>query len=446
MTSHRSVGVCFYGLGMLQVETKSVTISVFKFGTMLRKISRWLLSEPPADLPSPIQFEPGIGGIAQEADASTAHVKIETGLNDFACPQEQLDGNIPKCSDDAANRVLELQHLHDYHESEYQGGVIGNFHPAAAYKEFDEEILHDFVSTDNLDLCPPSQASWQTQRDWRRRGLAQLYDQRKISSAQYGPLLERVIACASVMEANPQSGLDYEVSDFQISQHTIDPTPIPPCTEIAAAVVDKLQRTVEYSDDRFQYGVIGNHRPPHEFEDFDFTNLYEFEPSDHLDQSPPPHVDWSEQLNWRRRALRQLYAEHNICSIQYLRLLSRIYHIVKVAKQTEARRALAKQEQLAIVAGLLVEAVREEEETAAAAAEEVIAEEIIPPIATVVGVARAPSPQLPRSAPRRRPPSPVYSDPGEVATDQISDGESVVDDMFGGDEASQASTPGLQPQ
>ena len=312
------------------------------------------------------------------------HVKIETGLNDFACPQEQLDGDIPKCSDEAANRVLELQHLHAYHESEYQGGVIGNFHPAAAFKEFDEEILHKFVSTDNLDLCPPSRASWQTQRDWRRRGLAQLYDQRKISSAQYGPLLERVIACASAMEANYQSGLDYEASDFQISQRTIDTTPIPPCTAIAAAVVDKLQRTVQYSDARFQYGVIGNHRPPHEFEDFDFTNLYEFEPSYHLDQSPPPHVDWSEQLNWRRRALRQLYAEHNICSIQYLRLLKRIYRIVDIAKQTEARRALAKQEQLAIVAGLLVEAVREEEEAAAAAA-------AVPPIA--------------------RPPSPTYSPP-----------------------------------
>ena len=132
---------------------------------MLRKLGRWLLKEEPVSPPGDRSISPDIGGIAQEADASTVHVKIETGLNDFACPQEQLDGEIPKCSVEAANRIQELQNLHAYHESEYQGGVIGNFHPAAAFKEFDEEILHKFVSTDHLDLCPPSRASWQTQRD-----------------------------------------------------------------------------------------------------------------------------------------------------------------------------------------------------------------------------------------------------------------------------------------
>ena len=56
---------------------------------MLRKLGRWLLKEEPVSPPGDRSISPDIGGIAQEADASTVHVKIETGLNDFACPQEQ---------------------------------------------------------------------------------------------------------------------------------------------------------------------------------------------------------------------------------------------------------------------------------------------------------------------------------------------------------------------
>ena len=126
---------------------------------MLAKLGRWLLSEPPDNPPSPLQFEPVIGGIAQEADHSIVPVKIETGLNDFDCPQEQLDANIPECSKRAADRVDELNHEHEYHESEYQHGVIGNFHPPAEFKEFDEENLYKFASTDRLDLCPPLSGS-----------------------------------------------------------------------------------------------------------------------------------------------------------------------------------------------------------------------------------------------------------------------------------------------
>ena len=53
---------------------------------MLRKIGRWLLNELPVDPPSPLQFEPLDGGIAQDADHATGPVKIEPGLNDFEFP------------------------------------------------------------------------------------------------------------------------------------------------------------------------------------------------------------------------------------------------------------------------------------------------------------------------------------------------------------------------
>ena len=178
------------------------------------------------------------------------------------------------------------------------------------------------------------------------------------------------------MEVNNQDGHDYELSDFQISQHTIDPTPIPDCSTIAAAVVDALQKKVEYSSARFQYGVIGNYHPPAEFVDFDRNNLSAFEPTNRLDQSPPPHADWSVHLNWRRRALRQLYAEHNICSIQYIVLLKCIYRIVRKAKTLQERAALAKQEEVALLESFLI--VAEEAEAAEAAAVRRIVAPLLP--------------------------------------------------------------------
>ena len=133
---------------------------------MLRKIGRWLLNELPDDPPSPLQFEPLDGGIAQDADHSTGPVKIEPGLNDFDFPQELLDAEIPDCSQRAEDIVQDLQFYHSFHPSEYQHGRIGDFHPPAEFIHFDEENLWQFLSTNPLYLPPPARATWQTHRDW----------------------------------------------------------------------------------------------------------------------------------------------------------------------------------------------------------------------------------------------------------------------------------------
>ena len=116
---------------------------------------RWLLKEQPADPPSPIQFEPLDGEIAQDADHSTETVKIEPGLNDFDFPQDLLDEGIPECSHRAMDITEDLQRYHQYHSSEYQNGTIGNFHPPEEFKEFDEENLWGFSMSNPLDLSPP---------------------------------------------------------------------------------------------------------------------------------------------------------------------------------------------------------------------------------------------------------------------------------------------------
>ena len=250
---------------------------------MLRKLGRWLLNEPPVDPPSPLQFEPLDGGIAQDADHSTGPVKIEPGLNDFDFPQELLDAEIPDCSQRAEDIVEDLQHYHRYYPSEYQHGHIGYFHPPAEFKEFDEENLWQFFMTNPLDLPPPSLATWQTHRDWRRRALRQLYQLRQISSAQYRLLLETVIACASLMETNNQSGPDYDLSNYQIDQSTIDIHPIPDCSEGSMAIIEEMQKSCEYSSSRFQHGEIGNFIPPPELAEYD---------ADYLGSFPPP-IDWT---------------------------------------------------------------------------------------------------------------------------------------------------------
>ena len=86
--------------------------------------------------------------------------------------------------------------------------------------------------TNPLDLPPPSRAPWERHRDWRRRALRELYQLRQISSAQYRPLLETVIACASMMEpCNQRDGPGYNLGNYQIDQSTIDVHPIPDCSE-----------------------------------------------------------------------------------------------------------------------------------------------------------------------------------------------------------------------
>ena len=136
---------------------------------MLRKLGRWLLNELPASPPSPLQFEPGIGGIPQDADHSMGPVKIEPGLNDYTFPQELLDAEIPACSTKAENTCQALQYYHWYCPDEYQHDVIGNFIPPHEFKEFDQENLWNFIPSNQYDQPPPSLSTWQTHRDWRRR-------------------------------------------------------------------------------------------------------------------------------------------------------------------------------------------------------------------------------------------------------------------------------------
>ena len=79
--------------------------------------------------------------------------------------------------------VEDLQRYHRYYPSEYQHDHIGYFHPPAEFKEFDEENLWQFIMTNRLDLPPPSLATWQKHRDFRRRALRQLYQLRQLSSS-----------------------------------------------------------------------------------------------------------------------------------------------------------------------------------------------------------------------------------------------------------------------
>ena len=93
-------------------------------------------------------------------------------------------------------------------------------------------------------------------------------------------------------------------------------------------IIEKMQATCNYNSNSFQFGVVGNFQPPEEFADFDSDYLDEFEPSNRFDQSPPPHALWAKQQDWRRRALRQQYAEHKITSLTYLYLLRVLQDII----------------------------------------------------------------------------------------------------------------------
>ena len=160
----------------------------------------------------------------------------------------------------------------------------------------------EFIPCSEYDLSSPSQASWTTHRDWRRRAIRQLYEERQISSVEYPHLLRSINACARAMETTNQPPF----SDYSMPQHAIDTEPLPDCCSTAAHVIKELQRTREYSPFIFQFGVVGNYQPPVDFAEYDADNLYEFQPSNEYDQSPPPHATWIEQRDWRRRALRQL--------------------------------------------------------------------------------------------------------------------------------------------
>ena len=90
--------------------------------------------------------------------------------------------------------------MHDYRPLTYQFNVIGSFHTPKESKEFDEEFLHEFIPCFELDLSPPAQASPTTHRDWRRRAIRQLYEEREITSVQCPLLLATVNECAHAME------------------------------------------------------------------------------------------------------------------------------------------------------------------------------------------------------------------------------------------------------
>ena len=65
---------------------------------MLRKLGRWLLKDELGRPPAPPLADPIVGGTLQDADHWMGPCKLEPGLNDFAFPQEQLDAEIPDCS------------------------------------------------------------------------------------------------------------------------------------------------------------------------------------------------------------------------------------------------------------------------------------------------------------------------------------------------------------
>ena len=143
---------------------------------MWSRIGRSLgLYGPTAPETEPIVSVENAGNTSPPPEA-THPVKIEPGLNDSAYPQKLLDADIPDCSQRAEDVVRDLQFYHFYYPGEYQHGRIGDFHPPAEFKNFDEENLWQFLSTNPLDLSPPALATWQTHTDWRRRALWRVGD------------------------------------------------------------------------------------------------------------------------------------------------------------------------------------------------------------------------------------------------------------------------------
>ena len=79
---------------------------------------------------------------------------------------------------------------------------------------------------------------------------------------------------------------------------------------------------------RFQHGEIGNFIPPSELAEYDADYLGPFHPHQSIGPITAPARWVVLQRDYRRRALRQLYAEHLISARSYLFRLHRLRAII----------------------------------------------------------------------------------------------------------------------
>ena len=196
------------------------------------------------------------------------------------------------------------------------------------------------------------------------------------------------------------------------------------------AIIKEMQQSCEYSDSRFHQGVIGNFRPPAELAEYDEDYLDPFTSNNPFDLSPPPHAGWQLQKDYRRRALRQLYAEHVISARSYLVRLHTLRYVISEVMKASARKEMEEQLQQQIVERLNPNvppdsSINDSDPSYSPPPD------IIPPAATVVGV---PCDDLPPPSHSSCPSPDYHNEP-----DQVPEGASPAAEPFRDDVASQAS-------